>query len=128
MKRILVVDDDHELASLLAFALQRQGYVVELATNGSDALERVRRARFDAVLVDWTMPVMDGAALLRACRREAGTSTLPVVVVSGVPKAATQALRLGAAAVVAKPFRFDELEQLLAHLIDAPESEAGCQC
>jgi CheY-like chemotaxis protein len=78
-------------------------------------------------VVDWTMPVMDGAAFLQACRREAGTSALPVVVMSGAPEAATQALRLGAAAVVAKPFRFDELEQLLARVIDAPESEADCQ-
>jgi CheY-like chemotaxis protein len=125
MKRILVVDDDYELASLLAFAFRRQGYLVELATNGSDALERVRRARFDAVLVDWTMPVMDGAAFLRAWRRETGTSIPPVVVISGAAEAATQALRLGAAAVLAKPFRFEELKQLLARVIDAPEGEVG---
>ena len=126
MRRILVVDDDHELARLLAFALQRQGYVVELATNGSNALERVRRARFDVVVVDWTMPVMDGAAFLRTCRREAGSSTLPVVVMSGAPEAVTEALRLGAAAVVAKPFRLEELEALLERLTDTCDGQVGC--
>ena len=125
MKRILVVDDDDEFASVLAFALQQREYIVELAANGSDALQRVRRARFDVVVLDWTMPVMDGAAFLLACRREAAANSLPVVVVSAAPEAATHGLRLGAAAVLPKPFRFDELEQVLARLIRAPENDRG---
>ena len=127
MKRILVVDDDHELAHVLAFALELRGYLVELATNGSDALERVRRARFDVVLVDWKMPVMDGRAFLREHVREAGTNVPPVVVMSGAPEAAAQALHLGAAAVVAKPFHFEELEALLVSLTDASEGRVGCE-
>jgi CheY-like chemotaxis protein len=91
MKRILVVDDDHELANLLAFALKRQGYLVEVATNWSDALERVRRARCQIAFVDWKMPVMDGATFLRESRRDAGTSVPPVVVMSGAPEAAALA-------------------------------------
>jgi DNA-binding response OmpR family regulator len=128
VKRILVVDDDHELASLLAFALQRRGYLVELATNGGDALEHVRRARFDVVLLDWNMPVMDGAGFLRRCCREAGTSVPPVVVMSGAPESAPHALHLGAVAVVEKPFRFADLEALLVTLTHAPEGQGGYEC
>jgi DNA-binding response OmpR family regulator len=126
MKRILVVDDDHRLAGLLAFGLRRRGYAVELAADGSQALERVRRGRFDLVLVDWHMPVMDGAAFLRAARA-AGTSTPPVVVMSGAPEAAARALELGAAAVLAKPFYLTELQALLVSLTQAPEGRVGCQ-
>jgi CheY-like chemotaxis protein len=65
MKRVLIVDDDHERAGLLELALYRAGYDVEVATNGIVALERVRRAAFDVLLLDWNMPVADGAAFLR---------------------------------------------------------------
>jgi DNA-binding response OmpR family regulator len=128
MKRILVVDDDHELLSLLAFALRRRGYLVELATNGGDALEHVRRGQFDVVLLDWNMPAMDGAALLRQCCREAGTSVPPVVVMSRAPETAPHALHLGAVAVVERPFRFADLEALLVSLTRALGGQGGYEC
>jgi DNA-binding response OmpR family regulator len=121
MKRILVVDDDRELANLLAFALRRQGYVVEVATNGRDALERVRRTRFDIALVDWHMPIMDGAAFVRESRRELGTNVGLVVLMSGKPGAAALAQDLEVAAVVEKPFRLQELQALLERLVGCPE-------
>jgi DNA-binding response OmpR family regulator len=121
MKRILVVDDDHELANLLAFALKRQGYVVEVATNGRDALECVRRTRFDVALVDWHMPTMDGAAFVRGSRRELGTNVPLVVLMSGMSGVAAQAQDLEVAAVVEKPFRLQELEALLERLVGCPE-------
>ena len=120
MKRVLVVDDDHELANLLAFTLRRQGYAVEVATNGSEALERVRRARFDIALVDWHMPIMDGATFLRELRRELGASIPLVVVMSGMPGAAALARDLEVAAVVQKPFRLKDLEALLERLVGRP--------
>ena len=120
MKHVLVVDDDHELANLVAFVLRRQGYVVEVATSGADALERVGRTRFDVALVDWHMPVMDGATFVRESRRELGTNVPLVVVMSGMPGAAVLARDLGAAAVVEKPFRLKVLEALLERLVGCP--------
>jgi CheY-like chemotaxis protein len=120
MKRVLVVDDDHELANLLAFALRRRGYVVEVATNGRDALERVRRTRFDIALVDWHMPIMDGATFVRESRRELGTNVPLVVVMSGMPTAAALARDFEVVAVVEKPFRLKDLEALLEGLVGCP--------
>lgn len=120
MKRVLIVDDDHDLAALLELALYRAGYDVEVATNAIGALERVRRAAFDVLLLDWNMPTADGAAFLREWRRVGDTNTPPVVVMSGAPDALERALRLGAAAVIAKPFRLDELEALLLQVLDGP--------
>jgi DNA-binding response OmpR family regulator len=118
MKRVLVVDDDDELAGLLALALYRAGYEVEVASSAIAALEHVRRAPFDVLLVDWNMPVGGGAAFLREWRRGADKDTPPVVVMSGAPDALERALQLGAAAVIAKPFRLDELETLLLRVLD----------
>jgi DNA-binding response OmpR family regulator len=118
MKRILVVDDDHELADLLALALYRAGYDVEVATNGIAALQRVRRAPVEVVLLDWNMPVADGAAFLREWRHDGDKDAPPVVVMSAAPDALQRALGLGAAAVIAKPFRLDELEALLLQVLE----------
>jgi DNA-binding response OmpR family regulator len=72
------------------------------------------------LLLDWNMPVADGAAFLREWRRDGHKDTPPVVVMSGAPDALERALRLGAAAVIAKPFRLDELEALLLQVLDGP--------
>jgi CheY-like chemotaxis protein len=119
--RILVLDDDGELASLVAFVLRRQGYVVEVATSGTDALERVRRTPFDIALVDWHMPIMDGATFLQELRRELGRAMPLVVVMSGMPGAAALAQDLGAAAFVDKPFRLHDLKAVLETLVGCPE-------
>jgi CheY-like chemotaxis protein len=73
------------------------------------------------------MPVMGGRAFLREHVRQAGTNVPPVVVMSGAPEAAAQALHLGATAVIAKSFRLEELEALLARLTDASECQVGCE-
>jgi two-component system chemotaxis response regulator CheY len=98
---------------------------VELAANGSEVLQRLRGARFDVVLVDWHMPVMDGATFLREYRRTTGSSSRPVVVMSGAPQALARALYLGAAAVIAKPFRFKELRALIWRLTSTPEEQVA---
>lgn len=121
VKRILMMDDDRELAQLLAFALDRHGYVVELAANGREALQRVIQGRFDVVLVDWNMPVMDGPEFLQEYRRQVGDAGAPIVVISAEPDVATQARQLGATRVLAKPFRLEELERLFSSLTRSSE-------
>jgi DNA-binding response OmpR family regulator len=121
MRRVLVVDDDCELANLVALALRRQGYLVDVATSGADALERVRRTRFDIALVDWHMPIMDGATFLRELRRELGAAMPLMVVMSGMPGAAALARDLGADAFIEKPFRLRDLQALLERLVSCPE-------
>jgi CheY-like chemotaxis protein len=120
MTRVLVVDDDRELANLVAFALRRQGYVVDVAASGAAALERVRRTCFAIALVDWQMPIVDGATFLRELSRELGAAMPLVVVMSGMPGAAACARELGAAAFVEKPFRLRDLEALLERLAGCP--------
>jgi CheY-like chemotaxis protein len=122
MKHILVVDDDHDLAALLALALERRGYQVDVARNGREALERVCDTQFDLLLVDWHMPIMGAATFLDTSRRLLGARRPPVVIASGTLEVATRAIDLGAAAFIAKPFRLTELLALVHSLIGLPGS------
>jgi len=110
---ILVVDDEPAVRESLRRALQLEGYEVELAGDGEQALERLREDGVDAVLLDVSMPRLDG---LQACRRlrESG-STLPVLMLTARDEVADRVAGLDAGAddYVVKPFA---LEELLARL------------
>jgi DNA-binding response OmpR family regulator len=122
MKQILVVDDDRDLANLLAFSLRLQGYAVQVAANGREALTILEERSFDAILLDWNMPVMDGERFLEQHQlRTASASVTPIVVITARPDAEEKARQLGAVAVVAKPFNFNELLRVLVPLLGDPQ-------
>jgi CheY-like chemotaxis protein len=122
MKQILVVDDDRELAQLLAFGLRLRGYLVEVANNGREALAVLDAHTFDAIVVDWNMPVMGGPVFLEEySRRTSAASVTPIVVMTAERGADARASRLGATAVLAKPFQLDDLEQILVRLLGTAE-------
>jgi len=105
-KTILVVEDDVALHDMLRFALETEGYEVESAEDGLNALQKVRRARPDLVVLDLNMPRMGGEDFLYAWRTGGKASGVPVVVIT----AESQALRpqdLGVAAFLPKPFNID---------------------
>ena len=81
MARVLVVDDEEEIRTLLSRRLQRLGYTVEVAADGVEALELVGKAVQDAVVTDMAMPRLDGLGLLKALRSL--DPDLPVVVLTG---------------------------------------------
>ncbi len=119
MRRVLVVDDDPEILEVASAILREYEYVVETAVNGAEALERVKHARFDAVVLDLTMPVMDGATFLTACRATPAFKRLPIVVASAMHDAETRVMALGADAFLAKPFRVQSLRAVLQRLENA---------
>ena len=119
MKQILIVDDDRELANLLAFGLRLHGYAVQVAANGREALTILEERSFDAILLDWNMPVMDGDRFLEQLQLRAASAWLsPIIVMTAQPDLAQKARQLGAAIVLAKPFNFKELLQVLILLLD----------
>lgn len=106
-KRILVVEDDHEIRSTLVELLQDEGYAVEEAGNGKKALEAIRRLPPSAILLDLMMPVMDGWAFLSVCRSDPRCRDIPIVVMSATHNLhmhVKQLMEQGAHAVIAKPF------------------------
>ncbi len=109
MSRVLVVDDEVRIRSLMARSLGVEGHEVVTTGDGIDALERLAQESFDLVLLDLMMPRCNGLAVLSAMRDRSDAT--PVIVLSGVTEVATrvQALERGAVDVVAKPFSLVEL-------------------
>jgi CheY-like chemotaxis protein len=106
---ILVVEDEAVVRDTVAEALRDEGYVVDTAANGLDALERLNEHRPDLVLLDLMMPIMDGRAFMRECQRDPRCIGMRVIVLSAAHRAADWATALGAHACVTKPFDLDEL-------------------
>jgi CheY-like chemotaxis protein len=110
--RVLVVDDDPVIRSTVAELLLDEGYAVDQAADGAEALEVVARSVPNAIVLDLMMPVLDGWAFVERCRAVAATRDVPIVVMSATHSLHESAERLhamGVRAVVAKPFDVDAL-------------------
>ena len=106
--RVLVVDDEPMVRETLGQVLTDEGYVVDLAVDGETALERVRAARPDAILLDLMMPGMNGRQFLQALREDPIHADIPVMIMTAVHGLEVNRATL-AADVVEKPFNVDEL-------------------
>lgn len=114
-KRILVVDDDADVAEPLRLALSRF-YDVDFVANGAEATTRFADARYDAVVLDLMMPVMDGVAFKRWL--DARQIAIPVLLVSGSDDLRERAEQMGVADHLAKPVDLGVLQERLGALLD----------
>ena len=108
---ILVVEDEAPLMTLLRYNLEKQGFKVDEATDGQEALLRVAEARPDLVLLDWMLPALSGIEVCRQLRRRPNTRDLPIIMVTArtEDQDAVRALDTGADDYIAKPFVMDAL-------------------
>jgi CheY-like chemotaxis protein len=116
--RILVVDDDASVRTLVRDVLEVEGYAVELAEDGFSALRRIEGNRPDCVVLDIMMPGMDGHGVLARIRGAEGGQTLPVVMLTAAAddSQAWQAWSGGVDYFLAKPFDPSELLRYLDYL------------
>jgi DNA-binding response OmpR family regulator len=105
---ILVVDDDPGLRQVIQWALEEEGWLVQTAADGRQAVEQARRFRPRLVVLDMGLPQLDGEQVAAALRQLHG-ELLPILVVTADGNAATKARRCGAQAHLGKPFDLDEL-------------------
>lgn len=112
--RILVVDDEAPVRDVLSEYFTTQGYTVDVAPNGTEALAAVKRARPDLVLLDVRMPGIDGVEVLRRIREVEGGITVIMVTANEDVALARETLKLGAFDYVAKPFDFSYLDRAVA--------------
>ncbi|MDR3567972.1 MAG: response regulator [Syntrophobacteraceae bacterium] len=113
MARILLVDDDKELLFLISEYLNAYGFQSELAENATEARQRLEKTPFDAVLSDFNMPGESGLDLLgHVCSRYPG---LPFIMMSGsgFPSLKNEAMEMGGAQFIPKPFEFKQMVTLL---------------
>jgi two-component system chemotaxis response regulator CheY len=105
-RRCLVVDDSRVVRKVARRILENNGYAVEEAENGQDALTCCRRILPSCVLLDWNMPVMNGLSFLKALRREFGPDKPLVLFCTTENEVAlvSQALASGAQGYIMKPF------------------------
>lgn len=114
---VLVVDDDDAIRRLLDALLGSAGYRVRTAADGQEALDVVREARPAVVLLDLTLPKLDGWQVLERLHT-AGDAT-PVVLLTGHRHLVQRAHRAGATAALLKPFDVDELLDLVERLVES---------
>jgi DNA-binding response OmpR family regulator len=123
---ILVVDDEKNIRMTMVQALEANGYHVESAVNGEEALLMLKASPFDLLFLDLKMPGIDGIEVLRQTR--AGWPRMPVVVITahGTVDNAVEAMKLGAADFIQKPFTPDEIRALAASVMGPlPEEPAS---
>ena len=106
---ILLVDDESAITENLIPFLKRSGFVVSVATNGEEALEKLGEGTFDLIVSDVLMPIMDGRELLRSLRKE--DNWMPIILLTQVGEAFERAIALeeGADDYINKPFDPHEL-------------------
>lgn len=111
--RVLVADDSEMVRQLHGFALRGAGYEVDVAQNGSAAVEKLLSQRFDLVVTDINMPQMDGYELTRRIRTMEGYRDTPIILVSTESQAADMSIgfEAGANVYIVKPAKAEELVQ-----------------
>ena len=110
--RILIVEDDFDISNMLKIFFSGQGYSVEVAARGSDALELCRKKLPDLIVLDIMLPDMDGYAVCRALRTTTRTSHIPIIFLTQKDERSDRiaGLELGADDYITKPFDIEELK------------------
>ncbi len=124
--RILVVEDDLDIANMLQIYFSSQGYEVELAPRGSDALEKTRQSMPHLIVLDIMLPDIDGYEVCRRLRTSTRTSHIPVIFLTQKDERSDrlQGLELGADDYITKPFDIEELRLRVQNAIRRAERES----
>jgi DNA-binding NtrC family response regulator len=115
---ILVVDDERNIRNNLGMVLEAEGYKVDKASNGDDALLRVKEGLYDIAFVDIQMPKMDGLELLRYLRGLRPKMSVVMLTAYGTVSRAVEAMKLGAVDFLEKPFDPKTIQLLCQEILE----------
>jgi len=107
--QILVIDDEQAIRDLISEVLNIAGYEVSIATDGLDGLNKIRKQKYDLIILDVNLPKLDGFAILEKVRESAPTQPIIMISARTDKDDVTHGLRLGADDYVRKPFSVEEL-------------------
>ena len=107
--KVLAVDDDRRVRSLLKKFLRREGFEVVLASNGKKAIKLAKKENPQVILLDIKMPGMDGIEVCKRLKAEGNTRFIPIIVITAYSDKKTEAVEAGADGFVSKPLDLPEL-------------------
>jgi CheY-like chemotaxis protein len=116
---IMIVEDFDEVRMMMRTFLERNGYRVVEVVNGQDAIDVARRERPDLILMDLSLPVLDGFGAIHYIRKQAGLGDVPIVIVSShtEPEIRADALAAGCSDYLLKPFDSHQLKDTIDRIL-----------
>lgn len=124
---VLIVDDVQDNRTIYVLSLTFAGYRIAEAENGEEALRQAERLLPDVIVMDLSLPVMDGWEATRRLKRDPRTKRIPVIVLTGhaLPEHAQAARQAGCDLVITKPCLPDQLEAAIQRILGAQDPRAG---
>lgn len=118
MKRVLIIDDEEGIRNVLADLFGEMGWLVSESEDGKNGLEAALSDDFELIILDLSLPRLDGLAVLRKLRES--KPDIPVVMITGYAtmKSAIEALKLGAFDYITKPFDLNEVQIIAQHAVE----------
>lgn len=125
--RILVIEDEDNIALALDYVLTREGYSHERIANGAEALSRIRDSAPDLVLLDVMLPEVSGYEICQTVRMDPALNDVKILMMTarGSTMERRRGLELGADGFIAKPFELKELRDEVRRLLDAGPGPSG---
>ena len=123
--RVLVVEDEAEIADFLVRGLREEGFTVERAADGQDGWHRLSTETWDVILLDWWLPGTDGLTLLHRYRQAGGITPVLFLTARDAVSDRVRGLDGGADDYLCKPFAFEELLARVRSLVRRPDRRAG---
>ena len=119
-KKLMIVDDEETLTYSLyqSFILARQDYEIVTAASGEEASEKLKKMHFDLVITDISMPGMSGLELLARIKKEYPRTSVVVMTAYGSDDKREEAMNLGAANYIEKPFEIKEIKKLVMDILN----------
>lgn len=120
---ILVVDDEPGMREFLEIMLQKDGYNVETAPDGSEAIDKIEEKLFDLAIVDIQMPVLNGIEVLKKFNEKSPDTTVIMITAYASHETAIEAMKLGAYDYITKPFKIDEIKLVIKKALEKKKLE-----
>jgi two-component system chemotaxis response regulator CheY len=119
MRKILTVDDSNSIRQMVSFTLRKAGYEVTEAVDGKDGLAKVKVAKFDLIITDLNMPLMDGIQMIAAVRKLPGYSFIPILMLTTESQVEKKdaGKKAGATGWIVKPFNEEQLVSVIQKLV-----------
>jgi DNA-binding NtrC family response regulator len=117
LRSVLIVDDDKNIRLTLAMAIEKLNFAVEMAASGEEALKKLAQESFSLLLLDMRLPGLDGLEILRRVVKTWPQIKVVVITAYGSADLAVEAMSLGAADFLAKPFNPDDVRRIVTRIL-----------